>query len=150
MTARFCTLSRFSFLTSDSHKPAVRPEQSCNLHQLRFTRVVQTYAQYELSLPVIISDMNATEVALRANNVSENRFRRIFLTFRLAGISLNMHTTGRIHGAYNVMIAVSFYITYISGFMDLLVSTGDLKELMKGSRVIFGLSVVAWQQLFLR
>lgn len=94
--------------------------------------------------------MNATEVALRAKNVSENRFRRIFLTFRFAGISLNMHTTGRIHGAYNVMIAVSFYITYISGFMDFLVSTGDLKELMKGSRVIFGLGVVAWQHLFLR
>ena len=48
------------------------------------------------------------------------------------------------------MIAVSFYITYISGVMDFLVSTGDLKELMKGTRVIFGMGVVVWQRFFLR
>jgi hypothetical protein len=75
--------------------------------------------------------MNARKFDLRANNLTENRFRKILLTFRLSGISLNMHSTGRIQTAYNVMIAVSFYITYISGVMDFLVSTGDLKELMK-------------------
>jgi hypothetical protein len=94
--------------------------------------------------------MNAGKVDLPAKNLSENRFRKIFFTFRLAGISLNMHSTGRIQTAYNVMIAVSFYITYISGVMDFLVSTGDLKELMKGSRVIFGMGVVMWQHFFLR
>ena len=52
--------------------------------------------------------------------------------------------------AYNMMIAVSFYITYISGVMDFLVSIDDLKELMKGSRVIFGMGVVMWQHFFLR
>jgi hypothetical protein len=87
---------------------------------------------------------------LRANNLTENRFRKILLTFRLSGISLNMQSTGRIQTAYNVMIAVSFYITYISGVMDFLVSTGDLKELMKSSRVIFGMGVVMWQHFFLR
>jgi hypothetical protein len=94
--------------------------------------------------------MNAGKVDLHANNLSENRFRKILLTFRLAGISLNMHSTGRIQMAYNVMIAVSFYITYISGVMDFLVSIDDLKELMKGSRVIFGMGVVMWQHFFLR
>jgi len=94
--------------------------------------------------------MNAGKVDLQANNPSENRFRKILLTFRLAGISLNMHSTGRIQTAYNVMIAVSFYITYISGVMDFLGSTDDLKELMKGSRVIFGMGVIMWQHFFLR
>jgi hypothetical protein len=94
--------------------------------------------------------MNAGKVDLRAKNLSENRFRKILFTFRLAGISLNKHSTGRIQTAYNVMIAVSFYVTYISGVMDFLVSTGDLKELMKGSRVIFGMGVVMWQHFFLR
>jgi hypothetical protein len=94
--------------------------------------------------------MNATEVDIRANNLSENRFRKILLTFRLAGISLNRHSTRTIQSAYNAMIAVSFYITYISGVMDFLVSSGNLKELMKGSRVIFGLGVVMWQHFFLR
>jgi hypothetical protein len=94
--------------------------------------------------------MNAGKVHLQANNLSENRFRKILLTFRLAGISLNMHSTGRIQVAYNVMIAASFYITYISGVMDFLVSTDDLKELMKSSRVIFGMGVVMWQHFFLR
>lgn len=94
--------------------------------------------------------MNAREIDLRGHNLSENRFRKILLTFRLAGISINMQSTRRIQSAYNVMIAVSFYITLTSGVMDFLVSTDNLKELMKGTRVVFGLGVVMWQHLFLR
>jgi hypothetical protein len=94
--------------------------------------------------------MNVGKIDLQANNLSENRFRKILLTFRLAGISLNAHSTGTIQTAYNVMIAVSFYVTYVSGVMDFLVSTDDLKELMKGSRIIFGMGVVMWLHFFLR
>jgi hypothetical protein len=84
-----------------------------------------------------------------AKDVSENRFRKLLLTLRLAGIPLNMHSISRLQNAYNVIISVSFYITYSSGLMDFFVST-DLKELMKSSRVIFGMGVVLWQHFFLR
>lgn len=47
------------------------------------------------------------------------------------------------------MIVVSFYITYISGVMDFLVSTDDSEEMMKGFRVFFELGVVMWQHFFL-
>jgi hypothetical protein len=91
--------------------------------------------------------MNAGKI--RAKGVSENRFGKLLFTLRLAGIPLNMHSIPTLQNAYNVIIAVSFYITYFSGFMDFLVST-DLKELMKSSRVIFGMGVVMWQHFFLR
>jgi hypothetical protein len=86
---------------------------------------------------------------INSNDLLENRFRKLLLTLRLAGIPVNIQSISRIQSAYNIIIAVSFYITYCSGLMDF-VSTDNLKELMKGTRVVFGMGVVMWQHLFLR
>ncbi|KDR19178.1 hypothetical protein L798_06232 [Zootermopsis nevadensis] len=90
--------------------------------------------------------MNARKINAKA--VSENRFRKLLLTLRSAGIPLNTHSITTLRSAYNVIVPVSFYITCLSGFMDFLVSS-DLKELMKSSRVVFGMGVVMWQHFFL-
>jgi hypothetical protein len=82
--------------------------------------------------------------------LSENRFSKLFLTLRLAGTPLNSRQISRIQSVYNVITTISYYITYSSGLMDFLVNTNDLKDLMKNSRVLFGLTVVLWQHFFLR
>jgi hypothetical protein len=85
-----------------------------------------------------------------SNDLLENRFGKLLLTLRLAGIPINIQSVSRIRSAYNVIIVVSFYITYCSGLMDFFVNMDNLKELMKGTRVLFGMGIVMWQHLFLR
>jgi hypothetical protein len=85
-----------------------------------------------------------------SNDLLEKRFGKLLLTLRLAGIPVNIQSVSRIQNAYNIITAASFYITYCSGLMDVFVSMDNLKELMKGTRVLFGMWIVMWQHLFLR
>jgi hypothetical protein len=85
-----------------------------------------------------------------SSDLLEDRFDKLLLTLRLAGIPVNIQSVSRIQSAYNIIIAVSFYVTYCSGLMDFFVSMDNLKELMKGTRVLFGMGIVMWQHLFLR
>jgi hypothetical protein len=92
--------------------------------------------------------MNSGEIY--SNDLLEIRFRKLLLTLRLAGIPVNIQSVSRVRSAYNVIIVVSFYITFCSALMDFLVSADNLKELMKSTRVLLGMGVVLWQHFFLR
>jgi hypothetical protein len=84
-----------------------------------------------------------------SDDLLEIRFRKLLLTLRAAGIPVSIQSVSRVRRAYNVIIAVSFYITFCSALMDF-VSADNLKQLMKGTRVVLGMGVVMWQHFFLR
>lgn len=101
-----------------------------------------TAAQYQ--------DMHTTNSGEMYSNVLlENRFGKLLLTLRVAGIPVGIQSVSGTRSAYNVIIAVSFYITFCSALMDF-VSAVNLKQLMKGTRVVLGMGVVMWQHFFLR
>lgn len=85
-----------------------------------------------------------------SNGLSKNRFRKLLLTWRFGGISLNMQSVPIIQSVYNVFIAVCFYSTFFSAVMEFLNNTDNLIQFMKSSRVVFGQGVVLWEHLFLR
>jgi hypothetical protein len=91
-----------------------------------------------------------TRGEIYSNYLLENRFHKLLFTLRFAGIPLNIQSGSTIRRAYNMIIVVSFYLTFCSALMDFLVSTHNLKELMKSTRVLLGIAVVMWQHIFLR
>jgi hypothetical protein len=69
---------------------------------------------------------------------------------RLAGVPLKVQKASQLNSAYNEILAVCYYCTYLSVTLDCLFKKQELHESMKNVRMIFGMAVVAMMHLYLR
>lgn len=84
------------------------------------------------------------------NSLTERRFRFLLFLLRMSGVALNMQKQPKAHAWYNVYVVASYYITYLSVFLDYLRIRSDFEESMKNVRMIFGMTLIAWMHLCLR
>jgi hypothetical protein len=84
------------------------------------------------------------------SSLTERRFGFLLFLLRTAGVAVNMQKQPKAHALYNVYLVSSYYITYLSVFMDYLRIRNDFAESMKNLRMLFGMAVVAWMHLCLR
>jgi hypothetical protein len=68
----------------------------------------------------------------------------------MSGVALYMQKQPKAHAWYDVYVVVSYYITYLSVFLDYLRIRSDFEESMKNVRIIFGMALATWMQLCLR
>jgi hypothetical protein len=68
----------------------------------------------------------------------------------MSGVALYMQKQPKAHAWYNVYVVASYYITYLSIFLDFLRIRSDFEGSMKNVRTIFGMGLVAWMHLCLR
>jgi hypothetical protein len=68
----------------------------------------------------------------------------------MAGVAVNMEKQPKAHAAYNVYLVSSYYITYLSVFMDYVRIRNDFEESMKNVRMLFGMGLIMWMHLCLR
>jgi hypothetical protein len=85
-----------------------------------------------------------------ANSLSERRFRKVILTLRLVGITLNMSSVSRVRAVYNGIVVACFYTTYSACLMDLILSESNLGGKMKTFREILGMQFVVLMHTFFR
>ena len=84
------------------------------------------------------------------NSLTERRFRVLLFVLRMSGVALYMQNQPKAHAWYNVYVVASYYITYLSVFLDYLRIRSDFEESMKNVRIIFGMGLIAWTHLCLR
>ena len=84
------------------------------------------------------------------NSLTERRFRFLLFLLRIAGVAMNMQKQPRAHAWYNVYLVTSYYITFLSVFLDYLRKRSDFEESMKNVRMIFGMVFTAWMHLSVR
>ena len=84
------------------------------------------------------------------NSVTERRFRFLLFLLRMSGVPLNMPKQTKAHAWYNVYVVASYYVTYLTVFLDYLRIRSDFEESMKNVRMIFGMGLVSWMHLCLR
>jgi hypothetical protein len=84
------------------------------------------------------------------NSLTERRFGFLLFLIRMSGVALNMQKQTKAHAWYTVYIVATYYITYLSVFLDYLRIRSDLEESMKNVRMIFGMGLIAWIHLCLR
>jgi hypothetical protein len=77
-------------------------------------------------------------------------FKVPLFLMRLGGVPVGMRNVSKLNTLYNVILAVCFYSTYLSVIIDSAVKRDDIVESMKNVRMIFGMAVVAWLDLYIR
>ena len=80
----------------------------------------------------------------------EAYFRIPLLILRFGGIPIKLQSVSTVNCIYNEVLAVCFYITFVSVIMDFVLKNEDMQESMKNVRMIFGMGVIAWIHLYLR
>jgi len=69
---------------------------------------------------------------------------------RLGGVPVEMRNVSKLNSLYNVILAVCYYITYLSVMINYAIKKEDMAESMKNVRMIFGMAVVGWIDLYIR
>jgi len=68
----------------------------------------------------------------------------------MSGVALNMPKQPKAHAWYNVYVVASYYVTYLTVYLDYLRKKNDFEDSMKNVRMIFGMALASWMHLCLR
>jgi len=77
-------------------------------------------------------------------------FRNTLLFLRYGGIPIKLQAVSAVNRIYNEVLAVCYYITFLSVIMDLVLKKENMNESMKNIRTIFLMAFAAWLHLHLR
>jgi hypothetical protein len=83
-------------------------------------------------------------------DVTENRFRTVFMLLRIGGVPANMKKPTVYVSAYNAVITFHGYALYFVFFMDVIVHRDDLRHFMKTFRSLTVATLILWVVLSLR
>jgi hypothetical protein len=83
-------------------------------------------------------------------DVTENRFRTVFMFLRMGGVPINTKKASLLHSTYNALTAINAYTLYLAFYMDIIIHNDDLKNFMKTFRIVNSSSVLNWIHLNLR
>lgn len=86
----------------------------------------------------------------QASDVTENRFRTVFMFLRMAGITINKKKRSVYTSVYYALVTLHGYALYPAFLMDSIVHKDDLKLCMQTFRAVVVASLILWLYLNLR
>lgn len=84
------------------------------------------------------------------DDLRKRRFGTLLFMFRIGGIAVDLNPQPRAHTMYNVYLVLSYYLTFLSVFMDYLQKRDNLKESMKNVRLLFAMGYISCIHFILR
>jgi hypothetical protein len=121
---------------------------SSTSHCLCVTRKGFFIAANKSILHIIYLEMDVDES--HKDDLRKSRFSTLLFMFRMGGIAVDMQPQPRAHVVYNVYLVLSYYLTYVSVFMDYLQKRDNFEESMKNVRVCFAMGFISCIHLSLR